>query len=198
MKIYDIDQGSVDWDSWRREGIGASEAAAIIGVSPWTTRQDILLAKTRPAAKPQEKTEAMLRGLRLEPLLRKIVSEATGLDFRPVCVEHDEISWLRASLDGLSSDGLCTIEIKCPNSITHAVALNGQIPDKYYPQLQHILLVTGHTQMKYISYSESWKFSRNQQLVVVHCKKDESFQKWLLEEERAFWKQVCEIRKNLS
>jgi hypothetical protein len=56
---------------------------------------------------------------------------------------HDELEWMRASLDGLSFDGSIALEIKCPMSLRdRTVAQQGRVPPQYYAQLQHELEVS--------------------------------------------------------
>jgi hypothetical protein len=62
----DFEQSTEEWLSWRRGGIGASDAPVVMGLSPWQKEGELLLLKTgqrleRPA------NDAMQRGKRLEP-----------------------------------------------------------------------------------------------------------------------------------
>ena len=58
------------WLNERRKGIGGSDVAAIIGLSPWTTPLDIYEQKLGIAL-PSEETEAMYWGTALEPAIRQ-------------------------------------------------------------------------------------------------------------------------------
>ena len=65
---------------------------------------------------------------------------------------HDEYEKLGCSPDGIvGKDGL--VEIKCPfNSDNHiAYCLNG-IPDKYVPQVQYQMWITGRKWCDFVSY----------------------------------------------
>jgi hypothetical protein len=46
----------------------------------------------------------MALGTKLEPEARKLYNAETGKDVRPVCVQSSKYEWLRASLDGLSTN----------------------------------------------------------------------------------------------
>jgi putative phage-type endonuclease len=177
-----FEQSTNEWLSWRRGGIGASDAPVIMGHSPWQKESELLLLKTG------QKTEmpanpAMLRGKRLEPLARLAYVNHTGIDVAPMCVQSLTHDWMRASLDGLSVDGGHVVEIKCPGEKDHRVADSGLVPEKYYAQLQHILAVTGLAEISY------WSF-RFDHTVLLEVKRDNGFIAGLIEKEAAFWARV--------
>ena len=65
------------WLAERRTGIGGSDAAAVLGLSPWRTAVDVWLDKTgRRADEPE--TEAMRIGTELEDYVARRYCEATG------------------------------------------------------------------------------------------------------------------------
>ena len=41
-----LEQGTAEWLAWRTQGIGASEAPAILGENPWKSRRALLAEKT--------------------------------------------------------------------------------------------------------------------------------------------------------
>jgi putative phage-type endonuclease len=181
----DFDQSTDEWLSWRRGGIGASDAPVVMGLSPWQKDGELLLLKTgqqteRPA------NDAMQRGKRLEPMARLAYVKHTGIDVAPVCVQSRAHSWMRASLDGLSADGRHVLEIKCPGEKDHRLAASGSVPEKYFPQLQHILAVTGLGEIYY------WSF-RFDHTVLLKVDRDEAFIADLVEKEAAFWTRVCAV-----
>ena len=65
----EFQQGSEAWLDWRRGGVGASDAPAIMGVSPWMDVEALWLEKTgRATGRPS--SFAMRRGQLLEPEAR--------------------------------------------------------------------------------------------------------------------------------
>lgn len=66
-----------DWLAERRTGIGGSDAAAILGISPWATPVTVWLDKTGRAA-PKEETEAMRIGTELEAFVARRYEQETG------------------------------------------------------------------------------------------------------------------------
>ncbi len=180
-----FEQNTDEWLSWRRGGIGASDAPVIMGQSPWQKAPDLLRIKTgqteeRPA------NGAMQRGKTLEPLARRAYVSHTSIDVEPVCVQSLAYPWMRASLDGLSADGRHVVEIKCPGEKDHQLADSGLVPAKYFAQLQHILAVTGLAEIHYWSF----RFGRP---VLLNVSRDDAFVGALVEKESAFWSQVCAL-----
>ena len=70
-----------EWLAERKSGIGGSDAAAILGFSPWTTPVGIWLDKTGRAL-PQPETEAMRIGTELEDFVARRYSQETGREVR--------------------------------------------------------------------------------------------------------------------
>jgi hypothetical protein len=68
-KIVDLEQGSRKWLDWRYEGIGASDAPAIMGENPWKSRQRLLLEKR--SRRDAAKNSRMNKGTTLEPEARR-------------------------------------------------------------------------------------------------------------------------------
>jgi putative phage-type endonuclease len=188
--ILPFEQNTGEWLSWRREGIGASDAPVIMGLSPWQKEGELLLLKTGQKAE-RPANDAMERGKRLEPLARQAYVEHTGVAVEPMCVQSREHAWMRASLDGLSLDGSHVVEIKCPGEKDHSLAAAGTVPGKYYPQLQHILAVTGLAEIYY------WSF-RYGHTVLLKVDRDDSFIAELIEKEVAFWTRVAAASAGLA
>ena len=65
------------WLAERKTGIGGSEAAAVMGLSPWATPVPVWLDKTGRAA-PKEDTEAMRIGTELEDFVARRYCQETG------------------------------------------------------------------------------------------------------------------------
>ena len=66
LQIQSFEQGSDPWLAARQRRLGASEVAAIAGLSKYQTAQQLLDAKL---GQPQKQTAAMRRGQRVEVAL---------------------------------------------------------------------------------------------------------------------------------
>ena len=189
-KVIRLKQKTPEWKKWRETGIGASDAPVIMEKSPWSTPYRLYIEKTTGQSFFKE-NGATLKGRVLEDKARKSAEKKLNKVFSTKCYQHEKYPWMLASLDGISKEGEI-LEIKCPykpedpNS-DHQLAREGKIPEKYHPQLQHQLEVTGAKKGYYYSFDGS-------DGVVVPFERDEVFIKELIEKEKIFWDCV----KNLN
>lgn len=167
---------------WRSKGLGSSDAAVIMGVSPWKNIHELWEEKTGKVVKDQSNF-ATERGLLLEPKARAHYELLTDCDMPPLLVQHKDYPFLRASLDGCNLGLRRILEIKCPGKADHDIAKRGEVPKKYFPQLQHQLLVTGFDRVDYFSFD-------GETGVLVEVYPDEEYLQVLLQAELTFWKQV--------
>ncbi len=75
------------WLAFRRLGIGGSDVAAIMGISPFVTSRDLYYDKigvTPVIEEPEANWVAKEFGHRLEDLVAEIFSKKTGLEVFPV------------------------------------------------------------------------------------------------------------------
>jgi len=66
------------WLTQRRQGIGGSDVAAILGVSPWTSPFDVWLDKTGRIESQPDETPAQRRGRLLEDAVARWYAEDSG------------------------------------------------------------------------------------------------------------------------
>ena len=169
-----------DWKAWRAMGLGASDSPIIMGISPYKTRFQLWLEKTGQA-QSSDGNWATRRGHELEPKARSQYELENNRDMPPAFLEHKEFPFIRASLDGYGDN--IVLEIKCPGAEDHALALAGKVPEKYFPQLQHQLLVTGARECHYYSFD-------GEKGALVQVGHDLDYQGKLLEKLKEFWQLV--------
>ena len=110
-----------EWLKYRRLGIGGSDAAAILGISPFRTARDLYYDKLNIVTADDEGNwVAMEMGNLLEPLVARIFAKKTGLKvFQRKCMfQHPHYPWMLADLDYLVElpDGsIAILEIKTTN-----------------------------------------------------------------------------------
>lgn len=138
-----------------RDRIGGSECSAIIGMNPYMTNIELWQIKTGRIQPEDISDKPYVRyGHQAEPLLRELFK----LDFPEYRVEYypnnmilnEEMPWAHASLDGelVDPDGRRGIlEIKTTNILQsmQKEKWNDGIPDNYYCQILHYLMVTGYS-----------------------------------------------------
>ena len=187
------------WLEWRAGGIGGSDVAGIMGVSPWVTRPQLLRQKIKnwkcvARQGDSRKSPAMMRGTRLEPKIRDLFNQRSGRSLVPACGIHDVLRFMRSSFDGLDETGRVALEIKCPNINDHTTALEKAVPEKYWPQCQHNLYVAGADKLYYVSWSDNPRLAPDDQLAVVVVRPSDSYVQAMVEAETLFWAEVEEGR----
>lgn len=191
MKLVTLRQRSPEWLRWRSQGIGGSDAAAVVGLSPWTTRFQLLqekVAALRGAEPKSFDSFAMARGRRLEPVVAQAYRDITGFDAADCCAEHDTLPYVRASYDGYVASHNLPVEIKCPNRQSHLEALSGKVPAYYVPQCHHLMAVCGSLRLHYVSYSDY--FPTPQRLAIVTLRATPGEIEALLQCHADFWAEV--------
>jgi putative phage-type endonuclease len=186
-RVERLAQGTPDWHRWRLQGIGASDAPVIMGDSRYRTPRTLWTIKTGKAGEEPDHPAAQ-RGRDMESLARWVYEDRVGIQMEPLCLMHDRLDWMRASLDGISFDSAVILEIKCPlSSGDHALARDGQIPPHYRAQLQHQLEVSGAQEAHY------WSFD-GRDGVLVRIRPEREYIQRLVAAEEAFWRKVIENR----
>ena len=152
FEVLKIEQRSDDWLALRKTKITSSDAAIIIGVSPYMTPHMLYEKKMSTQDKPHYVSEAMRRGTELEPHALEKYCQVTGIDMMPAVVLSKESPFLMTSLDGISMDLDVGVEIKCPGEKVYAQVKSGVIPALHAVQIQFHMLVTGFKSFGYICY----------------------------------------------
>lgn len=114
MNIINITQNTSEWLQWRQTGISASDIPTAMGLNPYKTAYRLWLEKTG-RANPEDLSgnPNVQRGNRLEPLARDHCENRDEEILLPVCGEYTPWPNLKASFDGLSSQGR-PYEFKAP------------------------------------------------------------------------------------
>ncbi len=200
------------WLQERMKGIGGSEAAAIVGLSPYMTKEELWEIKTRRRAAEDISSKPYVEyGTNAEQHLRGLFA----LDHPEYRIGYEEFKIIRnpkhpflfATLDGWLDDDsgrrgvleIKTTEIMRSNQ--WAKWSEGNLPDNYYVQLLHQLLATGYSfavlnvQIKWHKNGDLNKTTRSYTL--ERADHEESIRE-LLEAEIAFWNDVQADRRPTS
>jgi putative phage-type endonuclease len=177
MKL-DIEQGSKEWLNLRKTKITATDAAVIMGLNPWQTPYGLWMQKMG-LSPPNEETEAMNEGKRLEPIALAKWNSSNKYPYSPGVFINDEREWQMASLDGVNELG-ALVEIKC-SAKSLEMAKDGIIPDYYKAQMQHQMSVCNMPRMNYYVYYNDEAYGH-----IVE--RDEAFISDMLKKEEEFYK----------
>lgn len=134
----------------RRSGIGASEIAAVCGISPWVTPLEVWMRKATPSRGPlvEKETEtARMRVSRaLEDALRGLYTVQTGIAMAPgKTLRHGEYPHILATPHGLSYDGTRGLTIRCvgPHQMDEWGLERDDVPRAVELQCRQSMAVTG-------------------------------------------------------
>jgi putative phage-type endonuclease len=139
---HELTQGGAEWHLFRANHGGASEAAAMLNLSPYTTRSELLRIKsTGIATEVDSRTQAIFdKGHAVEALARSIIEDFLGEDLYQVTMSN---GYLSASCDGLTMDESTAWECKQYNAKLFDSVCNNVLPEHHFPQCQQVLYVTG-------------------------------------------------------
>lgn len=191
-----------EWLKARTE-IGGSDASAIVGMNPYKSNVELWKEKAYGIEPVDISDKPYVKyGTEAEPLLRELFK----LDYPEyqVCYEenniwfNDKYPWAHASLDGwlIDQDGRKGIwECKTTNILQsmQKEKWDHRIPDNYYIQVLHYLMVTEFdfvilkAQLKSV-YGEN-VYLQTRHYPIERSEVEEDI-KYLIEEESKFWEHV--------
>lgn len=134
-------QGSPEWLEFRKNKIGASDVAVIMGNSPYKTAFELWEEKTG-RREPPPMNAAMAYGHANEDEIRALYEDQTGKSFLPTIRVHPAFEFMMASLDGITFTGTEILELKTCNAQIFAEAKEGVVVPHYYDQIQAQLACT--------------------------------------------------------
>jgi len=143
---HNLTQGTPAWLAYRQSHFNASDAAAMLGMSPYKTRSQLMHElHTGLAPEVDPRTQARFdAGHAAEAAARALAESEIGEELYPVVgsLEVDGLP-LSASFDGLTMMENIVWEHKLMNVDLADSLSMCIIPDQYIPQLEQQLLVSG-------------------------------------------------------
>lgn len=182
MKYIDLVIGSEAWKNYRRNGIGASEVSAVMGINPFLTTYQLWEQKVYGIE--QSDNPAMKRGREREYEALEYAKKTLGIELKPRMIEHPEYPFLFSTLDGIDIFGEIAVEIKFANAKVHSAAKMGQVIEYYYPQIQSQLACTGLKSMYFLSCHGE---GLDTDFVMIEVKRDDLFIEKMIEKEKEFY-----------
>ncbi len=181
-----------EWLEYRRKGLGGSDAAAVLGISPFRTACDLYYDKLGiVTADDQGNWVAIEMGVLLEALVARIFEKKTGLKVyqRKSMFQHPRYPWMLADLDYLVTlpDGTTAIlEIKTTNyNARENWFYNGKeiVPAYYEAQGRHYMAVMNINRVYYCCL-----YGNNEDEVLIrHIDRDMAYESELIALEDYFW-----------
>jgi putative phage-type endonuclease len=168
----------------RKSGLGGSDAAAALGLSPWKTPLALYLEK-RGELPPVDETEAMRWGSIHEPNILNAYAQRQGVPLvaHPPLMRHPQYPWLFASLDARTDERV--VEAKTARSAEGwGEPGSDQIPEAYLLQVQHYMLVTA------LPIADVAALIGGNDFRVYTVEADRELHEMLIEGEHEFWQRV--------
>lgn len=178
----------------RQTGIGGTDAAAILGMSPWKTPLQVYLEKIGEA-KPLEPSDAMKWGNLLEEPISAEYERETGRKVRKVeekLVHKDHpfiVGHIDRAVDAVDGEPKRILEVKT-SARREGWGDSGtdDVPDQYLVQVQHYMAITG------AEIADIAALIGGNDLRIYHVKRDDKLIEVLLQKEVNFWKVHVEPR----
>lgn len=183
--VLPVRQGTPEWLAAREHGIGASQAAAAIGVSEWQSPIG-LWAEKLGLVPPQPANVNMEIGQALEPLIARKYTEATGVKVRRAnnLRQHPTHAFMLASLDRRA--GRKPIELKySARAVGYGEPGTDEVPDDVLVQVLHQLAVVDEAEGEVALL----KPGAEDVLIYVIARTPEA-EAAIVEREGAFWEHV--------
>jgi putative phage-type endonuclease len=117
--IINLTQGTNEWHLWRSERITASDVSAILGLSKYKTKKELLEEKKTGKSKQIDKFISD-RGHQNENIMRGYAEIMLDASLPAMCCTCDEYPTLGASLDGVDETNLIFIEAKYIGAVEFA------------------------------------------------------------------------------
>ena len=177
-----------DWLVARRAGIGGSDAAAIVGLNPWSSQYDVWLDKTG-RTEPKEQNLSMRIGVELEETVARLWCAETGKECHRsgFMFSNNERDWMLANVDRVVVGENAGLECKTTASLSNIRKLaTGDFPDAYYAQCMHYMAVTGADRW-YLAVLELGCSPKFHCFVMERDEAAEHEMKALIDMEREFW-----------
>ncbi len=142
MITHNLQQGTHEWHAFRAAHFTASDAPAMMGESPYKSRNELLREKaTGVSAEVDDATQRRFDdGHRFEALARPLAEEIMGAELYPVVGSEGKLA---ASFDGLTMlEDIC-FEHKPLNDEIRACQSADELPLHYRIQMEQQLMVSG-------------------------------------------------------
>ena len=136
------------WLEYRRTGLGGSDAAVVMGLTPYRSKIELWADKTGRMPETED-NEAMRTGRDLEQYVAERFCEAAGKKVRRRNdrVQHDAYDFITANVDREIIGENAGLECKTTSAFTKADFDSGEIPLYYYCQCCHYMNVMGYDRM---------------------------------------------------
>ena len=181
------------WREGRKHSIGASDAAAVMGISPWKTEAQLWDEKANGKMLDFHNADTV-RGHRSESHILELYGIETGRKIfsgERIMLMSNHNPFMSCTLDGIDftdDNNPIIIEVKSVK-FSHGEWSDDKIPDYYFTQLLHQLAVTGWNEailLVRFARNEGWESASERMYHVKREDVQDQIDK-LVRKESKFW-----------
>lgn len=173
-----------EWLEQRRQGIGGSDAAKVLGVSRWGGPLSVYLEK-KGLYIPDDPGEPAYWGTVLEDVVAREFEKRSGLRVQRQnkIFTHPDYPWMLANIDRRIVGQKKGLECKTASNFMGDEWEGDELPDAYYIQIQHYMAVMG--------WEACWVacLIGGQRYVQKEVQRNPELINTIIEKEREFWEE---------
>ncbi|MFL0197794.1 YqaJ viral recombinase family protein [Clostridium sp. WILCCON 0269] len=177
------DMTEIEWLKSRQQGIGGSDAGAILGVNKYKTPFQVYADKTEEITEPSEQSEAAYWGTIFEDNVAREFTKRTDKKVRRrnAILQNIEYPFMIANVDRVVVGENSVLECKTTGAWNSKEWVDEEIPANYLIQVNHYMAVAGY-EKAYICV-----LIGGQRYLYKEIERDEELIQILIQEEKDFW-----------
>lgn len=173
----------------RKAGIGGSDVASIVGISPWKTKHQLYLEKRGEIEEEQLTSEVIHFGNVLEDVVADEYARRNDVKVqrRNDMFKHEKYPWMMANIDRKVVGQKKGLECKTADKFTRGKwgeDGSDDVPDHYRTQSEHYMIVTGLPEWDLAVLIGGNEYRQ------YHLQQDKELSEMLIEQEAQFWDAV--------
>lgn len=155
-----VEQGSQEWLKMRLGKITGTRLKEVFKSDNLSLVDELTAEIISEVIEENFVNHAMQRGKDLEPIVRDLYTQVTGIEIEEIgfCLS-EENDFLALSPDGFTPDRKGAIEIKCPSTKIHVKYIRqDQLPNEYKYQVYNYFLVNQDLEyLDFVSFDDRFK-----------------------------------------
>lgn len=173
------------WLAERRKGLGASDAAAVMGLNPFRTPLDVWIDKVRPDLIKESVNQDLLDfGNDVEPAIERAYERQTRVALaHHDPVQHPEFPEIRCTPDRITLDRRKLVQLKWETRFSDKFGRPGtdEVPDAYLIQCAHEMVCVG------CEFEDIATMHAGPPLLIFPLHRDRELEKRIIDYERGWW-----------
>lgn len=177
-------QDRAEFHALRKEGIGGSDVAAILGLDRYRTPEQVWLEKTGQVQPIDAMTPDQERGITFEHIAAEKFTKATGIRLHraPGRFKHPRLPFMLANVDFMVEGRPILVEVKCPSLGMYSRIKREGLPDSWRLQMQHYMEVLAFDHAIIVIFCAD-----RMELVHFTVERDQVLIDHMIEKETEFW-----------